>query len=96
MSLRQNWRAVIREVGPHHPAVVVPIQVVEASCGANMRSVLTAIGAYCALDLIAATQVAPHPRGLLPAYAELSKAACHFDRRRGWWPSLVAIFSAIC
>jgi hypothetical protein len=36
-------RAVIREVRPHHPTVVVPFELIAASCGANMRSVLTAI-----------------------------------------------------
>jgi hypothetical protein len=50
-------RAVIREVRPHHPTVVVPFDVVAASCETNMRSVLTAIAADSAFDLNSATQV---------------------------------------
>ena len=49
-------RAVMRELGPHHFTVVVPFQVAEASCGANMRSVLTATAADSAVNLTAATR----------------------------------------
>jgi PucR C-terminal helix-turn-helix domain/GGDEF-like domain len=50
-------RTVVREVRPHHPSVVVPFDVVAASCETNMRSVLTAIAADSAFDLTPATHV---------------------------------------